>query len=389
MKLSISTIKVENNRRSVENTKLQELAESMEKVGLLHPVTVTSDYTLVAGAQRLVAAKLLGWDEIEVKIFDFDTQTAELAMLDENLMRVELHYIERGEWLAKRKKIYEQLHPETKNGGDTRTNTIRSAPAFVDDTANKIGVSRRVLEQEIQIANNLTPVTKEVVITADIPKKDALKLARMEHEEQEVVISKIINGDAKNVAEAIESPKPPVSPEPPITITPVIPKPHIAHNSGNNEWYTPKEYIEAARIVLGCIDLDPASCEIANKVVQAEKYYTAENNGLSQHWQGNIWLNPPYAGELISLFCDKLKTHVANRDVKQAIVLVNNATETAWFHTLIGTASSVLFPKSRVKFYMPDGKTGAPLQGQAVVYIGENPAFFMETFKPFGWGAFL
>lgn len=161
-------------------------------------------------------------------------------------------------------------------------------------------------------------------------------------------------------------------------------KPHIAYNSGNNEWYTPSEYIEAAREVMGSIDLDPASSEIANEVVKAKAYYTAEDDGLTCPWFGNIWLNPPYAADLIGQFIDAL---VGNREnYHQAIVLVNNATETRWFTSLVEISSAIIFPASRVKFYMPDGKTGAPLQGQAVAYIGDEPERFLEIFSRFGWG---
>lgn len=162
-------------------------------------------------------------------------------------------------------------------------------------------------------------------------------------------------------------------------------KPHIAYNSGNNEWYTPTEIIEAAREVMGSIDLDPASSDIANEVVKAGTYYTAEDNGLVRPWFGNIWLNPPYASDLIGRFIDRLIE--ARADYKQSIVLVNNATETRWFSSVVEISSAIVFPTSRVKFYMPNKQTGAPLQGQAILYIGDNAERFLESFSCFGWGA--
>lgn len=158
----------------------------------------------------------------------------------------------------------------------------------------------------------------------------------------------------------------------------MVRKPHVAYNSGNNEWYTPGEYIEAARSVMGEINLDPASSEIANKTVKADHIYTVEDNGLEKPWFGNVWLNPPYATDLIGKFAEKVVNELGN--INQAIVLVNNATETEWFYGMVTNATAVCFPKSRVKFYTPDGKTGAPLQGQAIIYFGEYVNRFIKRY---------
>lgn len=160
---------------------------------------------------------------------------------------------------------------------------------------------------------------------------------------------------------------------------------HVSHNSGENEWYTPLEYLDAARVVLGSIDLDPASSIVANRAVQAARIFTTEDDGLLQDWSGNVWLNPPYSQPLVQRFCDKLVYHVVAGDVPSAIVLVNNATETTWFHTLLSVYSALCFPKGRVRFLDPAGNpSGSPLQGQAVVYIGAAPEQFKEAFEAFG-----
>lgn len=167
------------------------------------------------------------------------------------------------------------------------------------------------------------------------------------------------------------------------------PMPHVAHNSGENEWYTPREYIEAARAVLGCIDVDPASSLKANETVQARAFFTAQTNGLLHDWHGRVWLNPPYATPLIGQFITHLVQQVKRGNVREAIVLVNNATETQWFRDLIGVAAAVCFPTGRVRFWGPNGATGAPLQGQAFMYIGERAGVFLSHFMGYGWGAQL
>lgn len=164
-----------------------------------------------------------------------------------------------------------------------------------------------------------------------------------------------------------------------------VKKPHVTINSHDDEWYTPEQYIEAAREVMGSIDLDPASNDFANETVKASVYYDEARNGLEQEWWGNIWLNPPYSSALIQQFAEKL----ADSLFKQAIVLVNNATETAWFRTLIENADAVVFPTGRIKYRKRDGEKGTPLQGQAFIYFGNAPGRFLKVFSEFGWGARL
>jgi len=165
-------------------------------------------------------------------------------------------------------------------------------------------------------------------------------------------------------------------------------KPHVTHNSGNNEWYTPSYIIESARRVMGSIDLDPASSEVANTIVRATTFYTEETNGLDKNWSGRAWMNPPYSSKLVSQFTEKMALEFSLGNISEAIVLVNNATETEWFKVLARVASAVVFPSSRVRFLdMSLKPTGAPLQGQAIIYLGENPDKFLKEFRQYGWGA--
>jgi hypothetical protein len=169
----------------------------------------------------------------------------------------------------------------------------------------------------------------------------------------------------------------------PVASTPK--KPHVSHNSGENEWYTPQPFVESARSVLGSIDLDPASSEVANRTVQAAKIHSLDDDGLTQKWNGRVWMNPPYASNLIGAFAEKLVDHVSDGSVPTAIVLVNNATETKWFQTLLSRANAVCFPLTRIRFISPDGNSGSPLQGQALVYFGDEVQRFRSEFSKFGF----
>ena len=155
--------------------------------------------------------------------------------------------------------------------------------------------------------------------------------------------------------------------------------------SGEYEWFTPPDIIEAAQAVLGDFDLDPASNDIAQIAVRARRYFTRENDGLTQKWAGRVWINPPYSKELIEPFVVKLVEHVEAGDISEAILLVDNRTDTAWFHRAANCASRICFTRGRIRFLQPDGQQpGTPTNGSALLYFGADPAKFTKVFGEIG-----
>jgi len=136
---------------------------------------------------------------------------------------------------------------------------------------------------------------------------------------------------------------------------------------------------------LGEIDIDPASSEIANRDVAAKKYFTLDDDGLSQPWAGNVWLNPPYAQPTIAHFADKMIEEWSRGEVTGAIVLTHNYTDTVWFQKLAGFADSICFTRGRVRFVSPSGALASPTQGQAFFYFGTDAEKFSRVFKEHGF----
>lgn len=229
-----------------------------------------------------------------------------------------------------------------------------------DRLARRHGVSSATVRRDGQFANAVCKLDIEREVTENeitVPRQDVVEVARS-------------LGDTPT-PEQVQRAKE--------TVT----KPHVARNAGDNEWYTPADYVERTRKVMGGIDLDPASSRVANDVVKAKRFFTASDDGLARSWKGRVFMNPPYAQPLVRQFCEKLCEHYQAQDVTEAIVLVNNATETRWFQSLLSVASAVCFPAGRVRFWCPE-KTSTPLQGQAVLYCGDRVEVFTKQFLDLG-----
>jgi hypothetical protein len=168
----------------------------------------------------------------------------------------------------------------------------------------------------------------------------------------------------------------------------------VKHNArrvkctGDFERYTPPGIIEAARQALGGIELDPTSCEVANRVVKANRFFSIEDDGLRQDWIArSVWLNPPYANKLVSRFVGKLISEYEFGRVKSAVLLTNsNSTEVRWFELAASRSSLFCFPKRRLKFSSGKGReVTSPGLAQVLFYFGSDVVAFYEAFKHLGW----
>ena len=213
MKIAISEIKINPGRRPASLDGINELARSISEIGLLNPITIDQEHTLVAGLHRLEAVKRLGWTEIECNVCTLDALQTELAEIDENVVRTELSVIEYGELLERRKEIYESLHPETKAGqaqaagmnraiGNNVTDKMSATlKSFSQDTAGKLGVSPRTVERAIQMMNGLTEDVREVFRhypKYKLSQSNAMKLSRMEPGRQKTAAILLASGQIRS-----------------------------------------------------------------------------------------------------------------------------------------------------------------------------------------------
>jgi ParB family chromosome partitioning protein len=157
----------------------------------------------------------------------------------------------------------------------------------------------------------------------------------------------------------------------------------IIGDSTGNEWWTPKEYIESVRKVLGVIDLDPASCKEANAVIQAKQIYTESDSGLNHPWHGRVFMNPPYSAN--KKFAEYMGSEYSTGHVKEAIILLGaHAIETKWFASYWDYV--LCFTGHRIKFNTPTGPAVAGnIAGSVFIHMGKDSHKFAEEFNKHGY----
>lgn len=177
--IPVESIIVVDRKRDINDARVTVLADSIKNIGLLQPIVVTKDYHLVAGLHRTGAFKKLGIPKIPAVFKEYSTIDAELAEIDENLVRFELTDMERSIQYKRRKEIYEHKYPQTLDNkrrdelrkkweaegkptddpeipnfdsDDARRDDVKS---FVRDTAEKTGRGTSQVRDEAELGKRL------------------------------------------------------------------------------------------------------------------------------------------------------------------------------------------------------------------------------------------
>jgi len=148
MKVKLTDINILSNRQrqSFDEEYINQLAESMRLVGLIHPIVV-DEQGLVAGECRIRAARSLGWTDIDATLrSDLEPWEREVIELEENLRRQDLTYVED---VKAKKRLHERLQEKL---GATNPLGGRKGGWRVADTAQHLGISVGTISQDIQLA---------------------------------------------------------------------------------------------------------------------------------------------------------------------------------------------------------------------------------------------
>jgi ParB family chromosome partitioning protein len=161
------------------------------------------------------------------------------------------------------------------------------------------------------------------------------------------------------------------------------------HSKATAEWFTPATYVEAARDVMCGIDIDPASCALANETVRAPFYFDKERSGLDARamWNGRVFLNPP--GGLVREFWRRLQAEWTYKRTTQAVWVGYSLQQLQTLQTdgdgPIVLASAICYPRRRIAFIDESGKPSkAPTHANYIAYLGPAVDRFADLFGEFG-----
>jgi phage N-6-adenine-methyltransferase len=133
----------------------------------------------------------------------------------------------------------------------------------------------------------------------------------------------------------------------------------IHFSSGTDNWATPQWLFD---LLDAEFDFAVDVCAVAQNA-KCARYFSPEDDGLNQDWQGMCWCNPPY-GRQIGLFIEKAwRSSLLGATV---VCLVPARTDTTYWHRFITLAHEIRFIKGRLKF--GKAQNSAPFPSAIIVF---------------------
>lgn len=213
--IPLDKIKVGDRLRAVDADYVKVLARSIDDGDLQTPVIVGTPWAggmhhLVAGAHRLEAMRMLGRKTIPAVVLDGDALRRRLVEIDENLYRRELTALDRAAHLAERKRVWEALYPDTKQGkaGAVARWHKGKHTSYTVETAKKVGLSIRSIEMAVKMHNSIAPDVRQRIVGTWLAGKgiELNTLCRLGHTMQRKAVEMVLGADnpPASIAKAVK-----------------------------------------------------------------------------------------------------------------------------------------------------------------------------------------
>lgn len=180
-------------------TDVTELEKSIQTLGLIAPLVISTDNVILAGARRYQALLNLGYTEAPVMVVDRNALERELVSIDENLVRKDLTKIEIESHLRRAKEIYQELNPveeveaapvETSSDVETKEvkKVVLSAEKFLNMVSEKTGLSPKQIHEAINRDEMAAPEVKAARKNGELSLSQTNEIVKLKKEEQQEAI---------------------------------------------------------------------------------------------------------------------------------------------------------------------------------------------------------
>jgi ParB family chromosome partitioning protein len=178
-------------------TDVTELEKSIQTLGLIAPIVISSENVILAGARRYQALLNLGHTEAPVLVVHGNALERELVSIDENLVRKDLSKIEIESHLRRAKEIYQELFPEPTPESETTIleagpeKIVLPAEKFLTMVSEKTGLSPKQIHEAINRDEMAAPAVKEARLNGELSLSQTNEIVKLKKEDQHLAIDHI------------------------------------------------------------------------------------------------------------------------------------------------------------------------------------------------------